>query len=91
MTPEERAFEIIHSLTRHGADRNLPHTPAFSWKIEAAIRAAENDALERAAALFDTRAADDMDFGAGYYIEAAEIVRALKHKESHTLKHGATK
>ena len=74
MTPEERAFEIIHSLTRHGADRNLPHTPAFSWKIEAAIRAAENDALERAALALESEC--------WVPTSTPAMVRALKHKEA---------
>ena len=82
MTPEDRAKQLCGELT------NAPYK-GTEWiemssrealdTIAAAIRAAENDALERAAIACDTESHSLVA------IEAAEIcaraVRSLKHKE----------
>jgi regulator of RNase E activity RraB len=86
MTPKDRAHNIYRDLAfARGSDSNSLEV------IEAAIRAAENDALERAAVRCDEEAAkaderhnkrpDLSDGGAGAaYQEAAAFIRSMKHK-----------
>ena len=51
MTPEERAEVLFNDLSCHPANHTLSR-----WLIAAAIRAAENEALERAAQVANKRA-----------------------------------
>lgn len=73
MTPEERAAVI-----------DWPEdTISMSWEescaiVAAAIRAAENDALERAALVLEQIGPANWDT----HEFAADLVRALKHKET---------
>lgn len=74
MTPEERMWEI--DLSGVGTDRD--DFTRVRQNIASAIRAAENDALERAAnALAELRHGDD-DYIT--HMSAAFVVRELKHK-----------
>jgi hypothetical protein len=73
MTPEERADEIVDSMIRHGASGNKSNEALF-LQIAASIRAAENDALERAAEAIES----DSFEGA---TTAASVVRNLKHED----------
>lgn len=93
MTPEERAKDIFHELLtsrtmREGKEAD--QAAAFAI-IASAIRAAENDALERAALHCDEEATEDnkrwdesMDpadgSSASAYEEASAFIRGLKHK-----------
>jgi hypothetical protein len=72
VTPEERAGEVVFELglgfdpsSVHESDREI---------VAAAIRVAENDALERAA-----RVADELDNGEAASAIAAMAIRAMKH------------
>ena len=77
MTPEERARIIL----RLDGFAEMPET-----FIAAAIRSAENDALERAALALEAKIDSDAEIEeisvSGSLIEAAETVRTLKHKSA---------
>jgi hypothetical protein len=74
MTPEERAWEI--NITGSACE-DLDQSNEMRSEIAGAIRAAENDALERAA----LRVAKFLgDFG--IISPIIEVIRSLKHKES---------
>jgi hypothetical protein len=76
MTPEERAAslkqEILTDMTQEDFDVEI---------IAAAIRAAENDALERAAIKIIGEWSNMPSVGMRQLQDIAEVVRALKHKE----------
>jgi FMN phosphatase YigB (HAD superfamily) len=74
MTPEERAADVLDLFASGPSPLELERSRQNDIALIAAdIRAAENDALERAAVV-----ADGCWPG---YPDAASAIRALKHKE----------
>lgn len=83
MTQEERATEILRNIRSQKIPTDhLASDSSIEICIACGIRAAENDALERAAlAVSGMMDHDDADWRM-IYDDCAAAVRALKHKDS---------